>query len=98
MTAQTHFDPPAAIASFGALLRWRGATHPETTAYSVLDADQRVVASITYGELDRTAVALATRLAAAAEPGARALLLYPPGLDFVVALYACFLAGIVAVP
>ena len=98
MTAPTHFDPPAAIASFGALLRWRGAAHPDTTAYSVLDADQRIAASITYGELDRTAVALATRLAVAAEPGARALLLYPPGLDFVVALYACFLAGIVAVP
>ncbi|MEV0764771.1 fatty acyl-AMP ligase [Nocardia sp. NPDC050435] len=33
-----------------------------------------------------------------APPGARAVLLYPPGLDFVVALFATMLAGVVAVP
>jgi acyl-CoA synthetase (AMP-forming)/AMP-acid ligase II len=33
-----------------------------------------------------------------AAPGERALLLYPPGLGFVVAFFACLRAGLVAVP
>jgi acyl-CoA synthetase (AMP-forming)/AMP-acid ligase II len=43
-------------------------------------------------------LALAGELAGRAEPGARALLLYPAGLEFIVALFACLAAGLVAVP
>ncbi len=35
---------------------------------------------------------------AAIEPGSRALLLYPPGLDFPSAFFGCLVAGVVAVP
>src|SRR5690606_28337012 len=31
-------------------------------------------------------------------PGDRALLLYSPGLEFIPALFACFAAGVIAVP
>jgi len=31
-------------------------------------------------------------------PGDRALLLYPPGLDFIDAFFGCLYAGVVAVP
>ena len=31
-------------------------------------------------------------------PGDRALLLYPPGLDFIAAFFGCLYAGVVAVP
>ncbi len=30
--------------------------------------------------------------------GERALMLFPPGLEFVKALYGCFYAGVIAVP
>jgi acyl-CoA synthetase (AMP-forming)/AMP-acid ligase II len=53
---------------------------------------------LTYGELDRRARKVAAILQALGDPGDRAILLYPPGLDLIVALFACFYAGLVAVP
>src|SRR4051794_29232643 len=47
--------------------------------------------------LDR-ARALGSILAERAAPGDRVLLLYPPGLETVVAFFACLHAGLVAVP
>ena len=41
---------------------------------------------------------MAGRLQSRLEPGDRALLLYPPGLDYVCALLGCLYAAIVAVP
>jgi acyl-CoA synthetase (AMP-forming)/AMP-acid ligase II len=55
-------------------------------------------AEITFAELDRRARALAGGIAALAAPGGRALLLFPSGVEFVVALFACFAAGVIAVP
>jgi 8-amino-7-oxononanoate synthase len=55
-------------------------------------------ASITYGELDRRARAVAARLQAMGLAGAKALLAYPPGLDFIAGLFGCLYAGCVAVP
>ena len=53
----------------------------------------------TYLELDTAARTLAVRLASAgAQPGDRALLLYPPGLGFLEAFLGCLYAGVVAVP
>jgi len=53
---------------------------------------------LTYGELDRRARAIAAALEATCAPGDRALLLFPPGLDFVAAFFGCLYAGVVAVP
>ena len=55
-------------------------------------------ASITYGELDERARALGARLQSEGAAGERVLLLYPPGLDYVVAFFGCLYAGAVAVP
>ena len=38
------------------------------------------------------------RSQAAGAAGERALLLYPPGLDFIAAFFGCLYAGVVAVP
>jgi acyl-CoA synthetase (AMP-forming)/AMP-acid ligase II len=54
--------------------------------------------SLTFAELDSAARSVAARLAATAEPGERALLVYEAGLDFVTALLGCFYAGLTAVP
>ncbi len=88
------------------LLRARAAEHPDRAAYLFVSAgpagggpaSEDAVERLTWGELDRRARAIAASLAAAAPPGERALLLYPPGLDFVVAFFACLYTGAVAVP
>ncbi|MFY1652856.1 amino acid adenylation domain-containing protein [Solwaraspora sp. WMMB762] len=81
------------------LLRWRAAHEPDRMGYVFLDGDLDVAATRTYGELDRTARAIAVRLReAGVVAGDRALLLYPPGADFVSAFFGCLFAGVIAVP
>jgi acyl-CoA synthetase (AMP-forming)/AMP-acid ligase II len=55
-------------------------------------------AALTFGELHRRAMALAARLRESGSPGERALLLFGPGLDFIIAYFGCVLAGVIAVP
>jgi len=54
--------------------------------------------SLRYGNLDLLARAIAAALEGCAPAGARALLLFPSGLDFVAAFFGCVYAGIIAVP
>ncbi|HEX3527537.1 MAG TPA: AMP-binding protein [Thermoanaerobaculia bacterium] len=85
--------------SLADVLRRRAREHPERTAYIFLhdgevEADRR-----TYAGLDARAHAIAARLQSrGAEPGDRALLLFPPGLDFIDAFFGCLYAGVIAVP
>jgi amino acid adenylation domain-containing protein len=53
---------------------------------------------ITSGALERGAHALGARLSELGLEGERALLLYPPGLEFITAFFGCLSAGVVAVP
>ncbi len=53
---------------------------------------------LTFRELHDAANAVARRLSAAAKPGDRALLVFPPGLEFVVAFFGCLIARVIAVP
>mgnify|MGYP001551991968 CR=1 FL=1 len=53
---------------------------------------------MTYGELDARARAIAARLQTIAAAGDGALLLYPPGLEFLSAFFGCLYAGVIAVP
>ena len=52
----------------------------------------------TYGELGARSRRVAAALSRTLSPGDAALLLFPPGLDFVAAFFGCLLAGVVAVP
>jgi acyl-CoA synthetase (AMP-forming)/AMP-acid ligase II len=54
--------------------------------------------SLTYAQLDTIARSAAARLLQQCAPGDRALLIYPPGLDYVIALFACMYAGVISVP
>ncbi|MFI7516662.1 AMP-binding protein [Micromonospora echinofusca] len=54
--------------------------------------------STTYGQLDEGARTVAGHLRSIAAPGDRALLLFPPGLDYVTAFLGCLYANVVAVP
>src|SRR3954469_22691928 len=55
-------------------------------------------AALTFRQLHDAARNLASRLAAAARPGERAILVFPPGIEFMVAFFGCLMAGIIAVP
>ena len=88
----------AALPSLTALLRHRAATRPDDRAYVALSDRGGEGSAITFAELDRRAAALAARIAKRAEPGARALLLFPMGIDCLVAFFACLYAGVIAVP
>ncbi|HEX5036464.1 MAG TPA: fatty acyl-AMP ligase [bacterium] len=52
----------------------------------------------TYGDLDLKARTIAAALQDASRRGERALLLYPPGIEYVAAFLGCLYAGVVAVP
>ncbi|CAH0210494.1 putative long-chain-fatty-acid--CoA ligase FadD23 [Massilia sp. Bi118] len=78
-------------------LRQHARQTPDRLAYTFLRDDGKID-ELTYGQLERRATALAAALAKHAEPGARALLLYPAGLEFITVYFACLLAGIIAVP
>ncbi len=54
--------------------------------------------TITFAELHRRALAVAARLEQHNARGERAVLLFPPGLDFIVAFFGCLAAGVIAVP
>ena len=79
------------------VLAARAALDPHRPLYAYAEGED-VTLTLSVGEVHDQASALARRLLEVARPGDRALLLYPPGLDFIVAYYACLLAGVVAVP
>lgn len=69
---------------------------PDDRIYTFLQGEEQQV--LTHQELDVRARSVAARLREICKPGDRALLLHPPGLDYVVALFACMYAGAIAVP
>lgn len=80
------------------LTRYKAREHPDRLAYIFLEDGETETARLTYGELDRRARAIAAWLQQLEAPGERALLLHPPGLEFLVAFLGCLYAGVVAVP
>src|SRR5438105_12646475 len=80
------------------LLRFRAETSPEQVVYRFLPGDTKPAQRITYRALDRRAKGVAARIAETAKRGDRALLLVPPGLDYIAAYFGCLYAGVIAVP
>jgi acyl-CoA synthetase (AMP-forming)/AMP-acid ligase II len=80
------------------LLRFRAAVQPDDRAYTFLRDGESEGTVLTYGDLDRRSRAIAADLQDRVPPGARALLLYPPGLDFIAAFFGCLYAQVIAVP
>lgn len=84
--------------SFGAVLKQRAINTPDKIAYSFLNRNIDIELDITYAELDLAAMNIARRIAAQSSPGDRLLLVYPNGVEFIKAFWACLYAGVVAVP
>jgi acyl-CoA synthetase (AMP-forming)/AMP-acid ligase II len=86
------------FSSLVALLAERARSQSDERAYAFLGDRGAEEAALSYGELHHAAQALAARLAGVAQRGDRAVLLFPPGLEFMVAFFGCLIAGIIAVP
>jgi amino acid adenylation domain-containing protein len=86
------------VSYFGELVRTRGRRHGRRRAFLFLADGEREAVSLAYDRLAAEVERLSARLAGEAGRGERALLVYPPGLEFVVAFLACLDAGVVAVP
>jgi len=84
-----------------ALKHW-AALQPDKTLHTFVDDRGAEVERLTYRQLLERSTNLAAKLLDPASHGMRsgdrALLVFPPCLDFIVAFYACLLAGVVAVP
>src|SRR4051812_8037503 len=99
--AHKNFGPEAcsaAVSTLVRMLRDHATLRPDHTAYVFLDDGEDDARSITLAELDARARAIACLLLEAARPGERALLLFPPGLDYIAAFFGCLYAGLIAVP
>jgi acyl-CoA synthetase (AMP-forming)/AMP-acid ligase II/cytochrome P450/acyl carrier protein len=71
---------------------------PEARSYTFLADGETESGYLTYAELARRTHLVAAGLRARTTPGAPALLVFPPGLEFVVAFLGCLRAGVIAVP
>jgi len=79
------------------LLQNRALHQPEQKYTFLLDGKTET-ASLTYRELDAIARSHAVRLQTLGVTGERALLLFPPGLDYLAAFFGCLYAKVIAVP
>lgn len=80
------------------LLQYRAANNSDQIAYIFLPDGETEKVSLTYGELDRKARATAAYLQSLGAEGERALLLYPHSLEYIIALWGCLYANVIAIP
>jgi acyl-CoA synthetase (AMP-forming)/AMP-acid ligase II len=86
------------FSSFVDVLQHRAAEQPDDPAYIFLPDRGAEQFSLSFAELYARARGVAVSLAERGQKGDRAVLLFSPGLDFIVAFFACLLAGVIAVP
>ncbi|HXZ02456.1 MAG TPA: fatty acyl-AMP ligase [Stellaceae bacterium] len=86
------------VASFVDVLRHRARHSPALEVYRFLPSGGQPATAMTCAELDGAARRIARALLERLRPGDRAVLLYPPGLDYIAGFFGCLYAGIVAVP
>nr|WKN34989.1 fatty acyl-AMP ligase [Tunicatimonas sp. TK19036] len=72
--------------------------HPEKIAYIFMVDGETQEQSITFQELIQKSSQLARKLSDLTNSGDRVILAYPPGLEYIIAFYACLYQGLIAVP
>jgi len=80
------------------LLQMRAQQYADKTLFTFLTDGEDEKEEITYAQLDQRARRVAAWLQQQDLMGERALLLFPPGLDFIITYMGCLYAGVVAVP
>ena len=89
---------PISVRTLAELFAYRCEQAGGGLAYAYLKDTAAIDRQLTWVELAGEVNILAKALGARVEPGTRALLIYPPGLEVVVAFWACIQAGLVPVP
>lgn len=79
------------------LERW-SQLKPDETAYIFLEDGEQVETRVTYSELYIQSTSLAAEICSYSDKDAKALLVYPAGLEFIKGFFACIYAGIPAIP
>lgn len=83
------------------LLRERAFLQPDDTAITFMDYDldwDGVPLSLTWPQLYRRTVNLATELSRCAAPGDRVMIIAPQGLEYIVAFFGAMQAGMIPIP
>jgi acyl-CoA synthetase (AMP-forming)/AMP-acid ligase II/aryl carrier-like protein len=80
------------------ILQARAADSPDRVAYLVLEDGEAETSRLSYAQLDMKARAIGAHLSRSVAAGERALLLFPPSLEFITAFLGCLYSGVVAVP
>lgn len=80
------------------MLKSRSHAFPDRVAFHFLDDHSHDSSKITYRELDQSARRIAAALQERFEPKSSAVLVFPPGLDFVKAFFGCVYAGVLPIP
>ncbi len=80
------------------VLRWRALQQPEQRTHTYLVDGEAEGDHLTHATLDCHARGIGALLQSYGAAGERALLLYPPGLEFIAGFFGCLYAGVIAVP
>ena len=84
--------------TLGEVLTWQATQRPNKKALLFLERGERERESLTYAQLHLRAAGIARVLNENQLCGQRVILAYPPGLEYVAALFGCFYANVIAVP
>ncbi|KAM8728755.1 disco-interacting protein 2 homolog C isoform 4-T4 [Acanthopagrus schlegelii] len=81
------------------VLQWRAQTTPDHVLYTLLNSRGTIAGSLTCVQLHKRAEKIAGMLAERAhlQDGDHVALVYPPGVDLIVAFYGCLYAGCVPI-
>ncbi|XP_030258029.1 disco-interacting protein 2 homolog C isoform X3 [Sparus aurata] len=81
------------------VLQWRAQTTPDHVLYTLLNSRGTIAGSLTCVQLHKRAEKIAGMLAERAhlQDGDHVALVYPPGIDLIVAFYGCLYAGCVPI-
>src|SRR5262245_28650954 len=93
-----HPPPDPEAETLIALLRRRAIEQPARKAYTFLQRGECEDVTLTFGDLDLRARAIAVLLATLQAADEPVLLLYPQGLDYLSGFLGCLYARAVAVP
>jgi acyl-CoA synthetase (AMP-forming)/AMP-acid ligase II len=86
------------VSSLVDLLQQRASDDADRIAFTYAERGVQVSIALSYGQTHALALAHAARLREHIEPGQRVLLLFPAGLEFIVAFFASLYAGAIPVP
>src|SRR5436309_11598398 len=94
VTSRPSAEALTSCATLVHLLQARAELHPDRLAYTFLPDGETAEENLTFAALDQRARVLAAELRRLDLKDSRALIVYEPGLDYLVALLGCFYAKV----